>query len=231
MLRLFQYKKGYRYNNDSLLLFNFFSQQNLQGNILDIGCGCGILGLLTKQYFPKTQVYMLDVQEKNIQLTYRNSKENQLEIQTICKDFLDFKSDIKFDYLISNPPFYKLNTTKSENLHLNISRYQEFMPLEKMINKINSLIKTNGKFYMCYDCSFTDEICSYLYKYKIKPTKIQFIYTDDKKPARLVLIEAKKNSKSPLQVLTPIFMYKNDMLSENIKAIYDKLGTISYDIS
>ncbi|MBT0606335.1 methyltransferase, partial [Campylobacter lari] len=49
MLKLFQYSKGYRYNNDSLLLFDFLSKYNLKGNILDIGCGCGILGLLIKQ--------------------------------------------------------------------------------------------------------------------------------------------------------------------------------------
>lgn len=230
MLKLFQYKKGYRYNNDSLLLFDFLSRQKLQGNILDIGCGCGILGLLIKQHFPKSQVYMLDIQEKNIQITYKNSKENQLEIEAICKDFLDFKSNIKFDYLISNPPFYKPNTTKSEDLHLRISRYQEFMPLEKMINKINSLIKPNGKFYMCYDCDFIDKICSYLCDFKIKITKIQFIHTNNTKSARLVLIEAKKNSKSPLQVLKPLFMYENDILNKDIKAIYNKIGTISYDI-
>ncbi|MBF7048796.1 methyltransferase, partial [Campylobacter volucris] len=59
MLKLFQYPKGYRYNNDSLLLFDFLSKQNLQGNVLDIGCGCGIIGLLIKQKFPNSKVFML----------------------------------------------------------------------------------------------------------------------------------------------------------------------------
>ncbi|HEC1793620.1 TPA: methyltransferase, partial [Campylobacter lari] len=83
MLKLFQHSKGYRYNNDSLLLFDFLSKNNLKGNILDIGCGCGILGLLIKQRFPNSNVYLLDIQEQNIKLSYKNAKENKLEIQGI----------------------------------------------------------------------------------------------------------------------------------------------------
>ncbi|MBF7047797.1 methyltransferase [Campylobacter volucris] len=230
MLKLFQYPKGYRYNNDSLLLFDFLSKQNLQGNVLDIGCGCGILGILIKQKFPNSKVFMLDIQQKNIDLTCKNSIENGLNVKTICQDFLYFKSDIRFDYLVSNPPFYKQNTQKTDNLHMNISRYQEFMPLEKMIAKINSIIKPNGKIYMCYEAEFLDAICAYFMQYKIKLTKLQFIHSNNAKSARLILLEARKNSKSPIEILPPLFMYENDKLSQAIEEIYKTTGTISYDL-
>ncbi|TXE78133.1 methyltransferase [Campylobacter peloridis] len=230
MLKLFQNKKGYRYNNDSLLLFDFLSQQNLKGNILDIGCGCGILGLLVKQKFPKTKVFLLDIQEQNINLTNKNAKENNLEIQSFCENFLNYTSKIKFDVLISNPPFYKKNTQKSQDLHLCISRYQEFMPLEKMLAKVNSLIKPNGDFFMCYDASFLDEICSYLSQFKLKLIKLQCVHTNTQKNARLILMHIKKNSKSPCMIMPTLFMYNQNILDPKIDEIYENTGTISYDI-
>ncbi|AJC89285.1 methyltransferase [Campylobacter lari] len=230
MLKLFQYLKGYRYNNDSLLLFDFLSKYNLKGNILDIGCGCGILGLLIKQKFPNSNVYLLDIQERNIKLSYKNAKENKLEIQGICEDFLNYKSDIKFDFLISNPPFYKKNTQKSQDLHLCISRYQEFMPLEKMFAKINTLIKPNGSFFMCYEASFLDEICAYLKQFKLKLVSLQCVHTNIQTNARLVLMHIKKNSKSPCVIVPTLFMYENDVLNPKISEIYENTGTISYDV-
>ncbi|EAK0810976.1 MULTISPECIES: tRNA1(Val) (adenine(37)-N6)-methyltransferase [unclassified Campylobacter] len=230
MLKLFQYSKGYRYNNDSLLLFDFLSKNNLKGNILDIGCGCGILGLLVKQKFPNSKVYLLDIQEQNIELSYKNAKENKLEIQSICEDFLNYKSDIKFDFLISNPPFYKKNTQKSQDLHLCISRYQEFMPLEKMFAKINTLIKPNGSFFMCYEASFLDEICASLKQFKLKLVSLQCIHTNTQTNARLVLMHIKKNSKSPCVIMPTLFMYENNVLNPKISEIYENTGTISYDM-
>ncbi|EGK8091204.1 methyltransferase [Campylobacter lari] len=230
MLKLFQYSKGYRYNNDSLLLFDFLSKNNLKGNILDIGCGCGILGLLIKQKFPNSNVYLLDIQEQNIKLSYKNAKENKLKIQGICEDFLNYKSDIKFDFLISNPPFYKKNTQKSQDLHLCISRYQEFMPLEKMFAKINTLIKPNGSFFMCYEASFLDEICAYLKQFKLKLVSLQCVHTNAQTNARLVLMHIKKNSKSPCVIVPTLFMYENDVLNQKISEIYENIGTISYDV-
>lgn len=230
MLKLFQYPAGYRYNSDSLLLFDFLSQDKIQGNVLDIGCGCGILGLLVKKYFENSKIYSIDIQEKNIHLAQKNADENNLEIKTICDDFLNFSSTMKFDFLISNPPFYKKDTKQSSNLHLSISRYQEFLPLEAMIKKINSIIKPNGSFFMCYDVSFLDEICLCLNKYKLKLHKIQFIHSNENKPARLVLIKAKKNSKNPCIILPPLFMYKGDKLNKKIEDIYTSVRTQSYDL-
>ncbi|EAL2459066.1 methyltransferase domain-containing protein [Campylobacter lari] len=230
MLKLFQKTKGYRYNSDSLLLFDFLSKQNIKGNVLDIGCGCGILGLLIKQKFPNSKVFMLDIQDENIQLTHKNAKENNLEIQSFCGDFLEYNSDIKFDFLISNPPFYKKNTQKSQDLHLCVSRYQEFMPLEKMLFKINSLIKPNGSFFMCYEASFLDEICAYLKEFKLKLTALQCIHTNIQTNARIILMHIKKNSKSPCTIMPALFMYEENILNPKIDEIYKNIGTISYDI-
>jgi len=48
-LFIYQEKGGYCYNSDTLFLYDFICKKGIRGNVLDVGCGCGILGLLIKE--------------------------------------------------------------------------------------------------------------------------------------------------------------------------------------
>ncbi len=63
-MTFYQYKDGYRYNSDTVFLYNFISQEKLKGKLLDVGSGCGILGLLLKRDFSDIELYQIDIQEK-----------------------------------------------------------------------------------------------------------------------------------------------------------------------
>ena len=43
---LYQPESGYCYNSDSLFLYDFVNKLNPKGDMLDVGAGCGIVGLL-----------------------------------------------------------------------------------------------------------------------------------------------------------------------------------------
>ena len=60
---LAQLKSGYRYNSDTLVLYDFISSslKNFSGRILDVGAGCGILGLLLKRDFKNSSLSLLDI--------------------------------------------------------------------------------------------------------------------------------------------------------------------------
>ena len=60
---LAQLKSGYRYNSDTLVLYDFISSslKNFSGRILDVGAGCGILGLLLKRDFKNSSLSFLDI--------------------------------------------------------------------------------------------------------------------------------------------------------------------------
>ncbi|ELK0694451.1 hypothetical protein QJF06_000033 [Campylobacter upsaliensis] len=51
ILKFFQFPNAYRYNSDSLLLSAFILEDKLnQKTLLDVGAGCGIIGILLKGY-------------------------------------------------------------------------------------------------------------------------------------------------------------------------------------
>lgn len=201
-----QYKNAYRYNSDSLILSYFILQDNIKGEILDIGCGCGIIGMIIKEFFPNISLNLLDIQKENINLCNYNLKLNNIKANLFLNDFLNFKNEFKFDVLLSNPPFYRNGAFNSENTHKNISKFEKFLPFEDFIKKVNSIIKPNGALYFCYESLAFDRLCIILKKYKFSIVKTCFVYTNKNKNSRLVLIKATKSNKALNCIIPPIFM-------------------------
>lgn len=50
-IKLAQLSDGYRYNSDSLLLADFVLEMGIKNQVLEVGSGCGIIGILLKICF------------------------------------------------------------------------------------------------------------------------------------------------------------------------------------
>lgn len=222
----YQLKNGYRYNSDTIFLYDFISKNKLFGDVLDLGCGCGILGFLLKKKFENLNLTSLDLQQINCEITSFNAKINHLEVQIICEDFFKFKNN-KFDFIVSNPPFYHDGAKKSQNLHLSQSRYSSFLNLKDLINGVNSIIEPRGTFYFCYDSKRISEVINTLAIFKFNITKLRFIHTKSDRLSKIFLIEAKKSSKSACEILPPLIIFDNAQYSLEVKKIFSQINTKS----
>lgn len=229
-MNLFQPKQGYRYNSDTLLLYDFISSFKPNGVVLDVGCGCGILGLLLKRDFPKISICLMDIQELNCQISTKNALLNNIETTSIfCGDFLEFRFEKKFDYIISNPPFYHDGGTQSEDEHLRLSRSSSVLPLDAFARKVTKILSNRGYFAFCYDAKQCDIVISSLLKHGLNVEDICFIYPKADKEASLVLIRARKNSKSLCKIHPPVFIYDDKQFSGRVQAIFERSQTKSLE--
>lgn len=224
-LELYQLQNGYRYNSDTLFLYDFIGSKP-KGQILDVGCGCGILGLLVARD-NEIKLTGIDIDPLNVQISRHNASVNGIAGEFIAEDFSKFKSDIKFDFIISNPPFYHTDVTKSQNKHIANSRYSDSLSLEEFLASCNRNIKPKGVLYFCYDAKQIGDIIPLLSKFKLNLTKLKFIYSKDNQNAKLVLIEAKKSSRSMCEVVLPLVVFDKDELSVDAREIFNKANTIS----
>ena len=88
-MKIFQLKDGYRYNSDSLFLWDFARKNcsfKASQSLLDVGCGCGILGLLLARDF-NCALSCIDIQPQNCQLAQMNAQANDIKASIICADF------------------------------------------------------------------------------------------------------------------------------------------------
>ena len=217
----YQNQDGYCYNSDSIFLYDFISLFKPRNDVLDVGCGCGILGLLAVKDFG-VNLTQNDIQKKNIYLTKKNARINKIKSQVILGDFLKNDFDKKFDFIISNPPFYKWTGTIGKNEIKNISRYNKFLPLDKFLKKVNSLLKPKGEFIFCYDSQQFIEIVKISSLLKMPIIDIRFLYPTNLTVSHLVLVRIKKSSKSPLKVHKPLLINNKKEFSNEAKKIFKK---------
>ena len=225
-----QEKNSYRYNLDSFLLFDFVRGAKLKGRVLDVGCGCGIIGILLKASYANIALSLLDFMKKNCELASLNLSQNKIEAEILCEDFSSFKSETKFDAIVSNPPFYREEALKAKNELKQRARSSSFLSLKDFIKTSSSLLKPQGRLYFCYEAGALQELCVSLLEKKFKLIKLVLVHKDASKKARLALIEAKKSSRSPCEILSPIFVYEKEGLSKKMQDIYKSIKVRSVDL-
>ncbi|MCQ2976551.1 MAG: class I SAM-dependent methyltransferase [archaeon] len=84
------------------LLIKNILKKNIKGNILDLGCGYGPIGIIVGKIF-NVDTTMVDVNRRAIHLTKMNSKENKFNVNALVSDGFELL-DEKYDYIFSNPP-------------------------------------------------------------------------------------------------------------------------------
>ena len=85
------------------------------------------------------------------------------------------------------------------------------MPFDELCRAVSTNLKPRGSFIFCYDAKQIDILLSELLKNKFKVNHIRFVHTKQNKEASLVLIHAKKSSKSLCKILPPVYMDSSEV--------------------
>ena len=93
-------KKGLDFGTRTLL--ENLDYKNINGKILDFGCGYGSIGIIVSK-FTGLEVDMLDINKRSIELAKENSKLNKVKTNIFESNIYENVQD-KYDYIISNPP-------------------------------------------------------------------------------------------------------------------------------
>ncbi len=76
----------------------------LTGDVLDMGCGYGVIGVCVGKHFPDTHVIMSDVNERACELACVNAEKNGVSARVCAGDGYASLSDERFDCILQNPP-------------------------------------------------------------------------------------------------------------------------------
>lgn len=138
-------KCAHKVGTDGVLLGAWAHARNPK-NILDIGTGSGLIALMLAQRFPEAQITGIELDEPSAKQAQENASTSPFKdrIEIIQGDFLHFAFAEKYDLIVSNPPFYKGNTStgKSER---DRARHEEYLPQSLFIEKCTTLLSPKGK--------------------------------------------------------------------------------------
>lgn len=77
--------------------------EKLSGNVLDLGCGIGVVGIILKSINKDINIDMVDVNERAVELSKENIKLYGLNNNVFVSDVYN-NINKKYDYIITNPP-------------------------------------------------------------------------------------------------------------------------------
>lgn len=78
--------------------------EEMSGEILDLGCGWGVIGISIAKKWPGTRVTMADVNTRALDLSRENAKRNGAEVTCVESDGMAELAEKTFDAVVTNPP-------------------------------------------------------------------------------------------------------------------------------
>jgi tRNA1(Val) A37 N6-methylase TrmN6 len=224
---LYQPESGYCYNSDSLFLYDFINSFTPKGAVLDVGAGCGIVGLLVARDNKKVELEAVEKQGVLAQYALKNAEANKIAYRLYEDDFLNLKTDKKYDYIVSNPPFYPDGVQKSKNEMLTHARYNSSLPMEAFFKKVSQLLKPHSHFIFCYDATQFGDICAALNSVKMRLVDVRFVHPKIDRRASLVMVHARNGSKAMMKVEPPLIHFEGESLTQEVQKIYENAKTES----
>lgn len=87
----------------SRILLEAVMQEDIHGEVLDLGCGYGPIGIITGTCFPSVHLTMTDINPRAVQLAERNCAANGIKADVFVSDGFAAVQGM-YDHVLTNPP-------------------------------------------------------------------------------------------------------------------------------
>lgn len=178
-------------NSDGVLL-GAWAQTQDAGSILDIGTGTGVIALMCAQKNKDAQIVGIEIDEDSCVQAAANFEQSPWSgnlslvsdpIQKYGKD-----SGVKFEHIISNPPFFS-GGTLSENQPKNIVRHTIKLSHGDLLLAIRRLLSPDGKVSIILPVIEGLRFIEIVERYRFHITRKTLMRPRAGKPAERILFE------------------------------------------
>ena len=146
----------------------YFNKENI--DIIDLGTGSGCIGITLKKEVPTSSVTLVDISKKALEVAKENAKRLEANVELINNDMLE-GIDKKYDIVISNPPYIKMDEeieeiVKENEPHLALYGGVDGLEYyEKILRKVKDNLK--DKYLIAFEIGDTlkNDIISLVNKY------------------------------------------------------------------
>lgn len=118
--------------------------------VLDIGCGCGLIGLMLAQRCPSCRVLGIDIDLPSVEEATENARRSPFadRVEYRCADVRDFVADDekgRYDLILCNPPYFTEDTLPPEQRR-SMARNAVHLSFAELVQSACSLMSAGGAF-------------------------------------------------------------------------------------
>ena len=209
---------------DTVLLSEFVRARP-KDRVLDLGTGCGALGLLLMIRNEGIRVDGVELDARAAMLAQKNWEENGFigrgnvwpgDYCTLPKECLQ-----RYDICAANPPYFEAGTGK---VSVDPSRAQSRSggeeSLKRLCRSAGQALKTHGTLNLCYPAAQLGKLMIVLHDCNFAAKRLRFVHHSPEKEAFLVLLEARLGGGAGCCVCPPLFIKINGEDSAGYRGIY-----------
>lgn len=192
---------------DGVLLGAWTDIQNTE-NILDAGTGSGLIALMLAQR-SKAVIDAIEIDKGGYLqscINFSNSPWHQ-RLNAVNEDFRNFKTDKRYDLIVSNPPFFR-NSLKAGGQQRSIARHDDTLSWEQLVEKSFNFLNSDGRLSVIIPAEGFADFHAVCITTGFNLKKKCNVYTKVTKSAKRVMLEYSKNSE--LTKHTDLILADND---------------------
>ena len=197
-------------STDSILLSHFVRLPK-NARVLDLGSGCGTLGLLLCGKDPNCHITGIELEEKAHTEALENIRRNALQarMESICADLRSVSerfSPGSFSCCVSNPPYFSGGFSSKT---LATARQEGCCSPEDLFACGGRLLKFGGDFFLVHKPERLAELIATAARYQLEAKRLCLVRHREGAPVNLILLQLRKGAKPGLN-WEEIILYKAD---------------------
>lgn len=188
-------------STDSMVLSGF-ARLPKNARVLDLGAGCGTLGVLLCARFPGCSVTGIEIAEEDHRMALENARNNNLDsrLSSVCANLCHIDRIFepgRFHCCISNPPYF---TGGFKSQTLSSARHTDLCNAQQLFAAAQYALRYGGDFFLVHKPEALAELFYQARAHGLEPKRLQLVRHREDGPISLVLVQCRKGGKSGLKL-------------------------------
>jgi tRNA1Val (adenine37-N6)-methyltransferase len=196
---LFQPKRGYRVNVDSVHLATFAARK-VARRVCDLGAGVGAVGLSLLHLGAARSVTFVELDATAVRLLERNIAENDATGEVVATDVRNYRPTARFDLVVANPPYFAAGRVSPEPSR----RQARSGSLRDFVGAAARILAPQGRVAFAYPARELSGLLACLRAHELEPKLLQCVHGRMDRVARIVLVSARRAKAGGLDILPPL---------------------------
>ena len=208
-------------STDSMALAHFVKLPP-HARVLDLGSGCGTLGLLLCAANAACHVTGIELDENAHAAALGNISRNGIEsrMESICTDLRQVPTLLtpgSFSCCVSNPPYFSGGPASKT---LSVARREDQCSLSDLMEAASWSLKYGGDFFLVHRPERLGEIIATGARHKLEAKRLCLLRHRETGPVSLILVQLRKGAKPGLIWEEAALHHADGTPTEHYKAIY-----------
>ena len=210
---------GFPLSTDSMVLADFVRLPK-NAAVLDLGSGCGTLGLLLCARDALCTVTGIELDEAAHAAALENIERNHLgeRLHSICGDLREIPvAPGLFRVCVSNPPYFSGGERHSRTPG---ARREDTCPPDALFAAASKALCFGGVFFLVHKPERLAQLCFEASSHGLEPKRLRLVRHRPDSPVSLILLSCRKGGKPGLMLEELLLFHSDGTPTEDYKRIY-----------